>query len=127
MQNLRPKIKSRADSERYESSMKVVCAGRASGRIYAGVGRGRMTAILVAETTERLNVFRPLLRFPVLFYYPLPFSLSSLSASCVNLCCSIPPLHLSFRAFIHTSTIMISAMVCGDSMSVRLTLCLVLQ
>ena len=81
MQNLRPKIKSRADSERYESSMKVVCAGRASGRIYAGVGRGRMTAILVAETTERPNVFRPLLRFPVLFYYPLPF---------------LPPLPLSF-------------------------------
>ena len=40
MQNLRPKIKSRADSERYESSMKVVCAGRASLGEYMRVSEG---------------------------------------------------------------------------------------
>ena len=65
--------------------MKVVCVGRASldamdgedeyMRVSDGERRTR------AETTERLNVFRPLLRFPVLFYYPLPF---------------LPPLPLSF-------------------------------
>ena len=60
-----------------------------------------MTAILVAETTERLNVFRPLLRFPVHFYYPLPFP-SSLPLSFLRELLLVIPTPTSFISSIYS-------------------------